>query len=80
MTVSERKIMADLNTKYKAMFGFPFVICARENKKEAILSGLKSRVKNTVETELNIGTGEVKKIFNLRLRDLVDENSAYSLL
>lgn len=75
MTELEKEKMADLNTKYKTMFGFPFVICARENKKEAILAGLEARLKNTAEIEANTGAGEVKKICNLRLKDLVDENS-----
>src|SRR5438874_5528436 len=32
-----------LNAAYRHKFGFPFVICARENKKESILSGFASR-------------------------------------
>lgn len=79
MTEEEREKMAVLNSKYKTMFGFPFVICARENKKEAILAGLELRLKNTAETEANTGVGEVKKICNLRMKDLVDETSVAKL-
>jgi 2-oxo-4-hydroxy-4-carboxy--5-ureidoimidazoline (OHCU) decarboxylase len=43
--------MAMCNQQYKQKFGFPFVICARENKKEAILSGLERRLNNSKETE-----------------------------
>ena len=31
------------NAAYKAKFGFPFIICARLNKKEAMLNGFKVR-------------------------------------
>ncbi|XP_045162265.1 2-oxo-4-hydroxy-4-carboxy-5-ureidoimidazoline decarboxylase-like isoform X2 [Mercenaria mercenaria] len=79
MTEEEREKMSKLNTKYREKFGFPFVICARENKKEAILFGLERRLNNSVEVEANTGTNEVKKICNLRLKDLVDEHSVAKL-
>jgi 2-oxo-4-hydroxy-4-carboxy-5-ureidoimidazoline decarboxylase len=51
--------MNHLNQQYKQKFGFPFVICARENKKEAILSGLERRLNNSKETEAITGVEEV---------------------
>ena len=32
------------NREYQTRFGFPFVICARENKKASILAGFKTRL------------------------------------
>ena len=61
--------------RYKAKFGFPFVICARENKKDAILNGLATRVENSAETELTTGIEEVKKIMLYRLIALVSSDS-----
>jgi 2-oxo-4-hydroxy-4-carboxy-5-ureidoimidazoline decarboxylase len=52
-------------------FGFPFVICARENKKAAILNGIAARVKSCPEVELTTGMEEVKKIAFHRLMDIV---------
>ena len=46
MTSDEKTEMANLNQKYKDKFGFPFIICARLNKKEAIFGGLRSRLHN----------------------------------
>ena len=79
MTDEERQKMAELNEKYKQKFGFPFVICARENKKDAILQGLERRLENDSESEAVTGVNEVKKICRLRLLDIVDENSTAKL-
>jgi OHCU decarboxylase len=62
------------NAAYQERFDFPFVICARENKKESILAGFAARLGNTREQELATGLGEVAKIASLRLRDLVADD------
>ena len=71
MTPEEKSKMAHLNKQYKEKFGFPFVICARLNKKDAILNGLEQRYYNDLEQELKIGIDNVMKICELRVRDLV---------
>ena len=71
LTDEEEAMMARLNSQYKEKFGFPFVICARMNKKDAIIEGLKARSSHPVETEVQIGIGEVMKICELRLKDIV---------
>ena len=71
LTDEEEAMMARLNSQYKEKFGFPFVICARMNKKDAIIEGLKARSNHHVETEVQIGIGEVMKICELRLKDIV---------
>ncbi|XP_069678658.1 2-oxo-4-hydroxy-4-carboxy-5-ureidoimidazoline decarboxylase-like [Periplaneta americana] len=60
-----------LNASYQEKFGFPFVICARENKAAAILQGLQTRLHNSREKELETGIAEVKKICRLRVKALV---------
>jgi OHCU decarboxylase len=61
------------NAAYKAKFGFPFVICARENKKEAILAAFPVRLSNSREQEIRTALAEIAKIARLRLRDAVSE-------
>ena len=61
------------NKLYREKFGFPFVICARLNKKDAILKGFASRLKNSREDEIQIALAEIFKIAELRLRDLTQE-------
>ncbi len=58
-----------LNATYRDLFGFPFVICARENKKDSILEGFATRLHNSREQEIAIALGEVAKICALRLQD-----------
>jgi OHCU decarboxylase len=59
------------NAAYKNQFGFPFVICARLNKKAAILHGFERRLKNSRAQEIKTALEEIFKIAELRLRDLI---------
>ncbi|HMA37470.1 MAG TPA: 2-oxo-4-hydroxy-4-carboxy-5-ureidoimidazoline decarboxylase [Chloroflexia bacterium] len=59
------------NTAYRAKFGFPFVICARENKKEAILAAFPARLAHSRPREIETALREIAKIAWLRLVDLV---------
>jgi 2-oxo-4-hydroxy-4-carboxy-5-ureidoimidazoline decarboxylase len=66
--VSEEAAMfAALNAAYTARFGFPFVICVRENKSEAIVSGLRLRMHNDRAAEIATALAEIDKIARLRL-------------
>ena len=59
------------NTAYKARFGFPFVICARRNKKEAILRAFPERLAHTRDEEIAAALKQIYEIARLRLEDLV---------
>ena len=59
------------NREYKTRFGFPFVICARLNKKDAILDAFPVRLQNSAETERTTALAEIYKIARLRLADLI---------
>ena len=59
------------NAQYRERFGFPFVICARLNKKEAILQAFPQRLEHSREAEMQTALNEIYKIADLRLRDLV---------
>ena len=59
------------NTEYKARFGFPFIICARKNKKEAILGAFPARLKHSKETEIKTALDQIFQIAELRLADLI---------
>ena len=75
MTSDEKIEMANLNQNYKDKFGFPFIICVRLNKKEAIFGGLRTRLHNDRDQELQNGIKEVLKITELRIRDLIFDDS-----
>lgn len=71
LSPAEISTFQQLNRQYRSRFGFPFVICARENKKESILAGFETRLPHSREQEIEIALGEVAKICLLRLRDTV---------
>lgn len=62
-----------LNDEYRTRFGFPFVICARENRKEAILAAFPARVKNDRRREIQTALYEIGKIAFLRMQDRLTE-------
>ena len=70
LTPEEVELFQKNNAAYKEKFGFPFVICARLNKKEAILNGFKVRLQNSRAQEIQTALAEIFKIAELRLRDL----------
>jgi 2-oxo-4-hydroxy-4-carboxy-5-ureidoimidazoline decarboxylase len=61
------------NSTYRERFGFPFVICARENKKAAILAAFPVRLGNSREAEIRTALAEIAKIARLRLMDAVSD-------
>lgn len=61
----------DFNQRYREKFDFPFVICARLNKKEAILEAFPQRLQNSRPQEIEIALDEICKVAELRLRNLV---------
>lgn len=63
------------NAEYRAKFGFPFVICARENKTSAILASFPRRLRNAREQEVETALDEIAKIARLRLLDAVSEGT-----
>jgi len=60
-----------VNGAYRTRFGFPFVICARENTKASILDALTHRTGNDRATEIATALTEIAKIARLRIEDAV---------
>src|SRR5262245_29597436 len=60
-----------LNQSCRQRFGCPVVICARLNKKDALLAGFRSRLNNSHETEIKTALDGIARIARLRLEDLV---------
>jgi len=73
LTEEEKVAFANLNASYQAKFAFPFVICARENKKASILAGFVARLPNDAATERDTALKEIARIAWFRLRDLVHD-------
>lgn len=73
LTPAEVEQFQTNNAAYKAKFGFPFIICARMNKKDAILKGFSVRLHNSREQEIKTALEEIFKIAELRLKDLITD-------
>ena len=61
------------NAAYRERFGFPFIICVRANRKQAILAGFETRLLHTPEQECAAALAEIAKIAAFRLADLVED-------
>jgi 2-oxo-4-hydroxy-4-carboxy-5-ureidoimidazoline decarboxylase len=73
LSAEERAQFDRYNREYQEKFGFPFVICARRNDKEKILSAFSVRIFHTVDEEMPAALQEIYLIANLRLLDLIPE-------
>ena len=73
LSASEVEAFERFNREYRDRFGFPFVICARENRKEAILAAFPVRLGHTAEEEQATALAEIGRIGRLRLFDAVSE-------
>ena len=73
--LSEREVEVfnRCNREYRDKFGFPFIICARENRKEAIIEAFPRRLAHTRSQEIEVALEEIAKIARLRLLDRVEE-------
>ncbi len=76
LTPEEIATFTRLNAAYRDRFDFPFVICARKNKKESILAGFAQRLEHAREQEISIALAEVAKICFFRLQDLVQPDGS----
>ena len=73
LSADEREAFNAYNEAYREQFGFPFVICARENKKAAILAAFPERLQHARLREIDVAIDEICKIAHLRLLDAVAE-------
>jgi 2-oxo-4-hydroxy-4-carboxy-5-ureidoimidazoline decarboxylase len=72
LSLDELERFREYNARYRERFGFPFVICARLNKKEAILDSFPVRLQNSRGQEIETALREIFKIAELRLKDLME--------
>ena len=71
-TPAEFASYSDLNDRYGARFGHPFIIAVRGLDRAAILAAFESRIDNDRATEFATALAEVHKIALLRLELLCD--------
>lgn len=69
LTPDEFARFHDLNTRYRARFGFPFIICVRLTDKAGILAAMAARLANERDVEIATAIAEIGKITKLRLEE-----------
>jgi 2-oxo-4-hydroxy-4-carboxy-5-ureidoimidazoline decarboxylase len=69
LTPEEFARFHDLNARYRARFGFPFIICVRLTDKAGILAAMEARLANDRATEIDTAIVEIGKITRLRLEE-----------
>ena len=74
LSTEEREGFRRYNAAYREKFGFPFIICARMNRKDAILEAFPQRLQNDEATEKKAALDEIHKIAALRLHDILWAN------
>ncbi|MGB6996314.1 MAG: 2-oxo-4-hydroxy-4-carboxy-5-ureidoimidazoline decarboxylase, partial [Pseudolabrys sp.] len=72
LSPEEHESFCKLNSADRDKFGFPLVVCVRENTKETILASGKERLENSPVREKAFALVEIAKIANLRLQDLIE--------
>lgn len=65
-------MLAELNERYEAKFGFIFIICAAGKGSDEMLASLRERIANDLEDELQNAATEQAKITELRIKKLVN--------
>lgn len=74
LTPEEYEQFKQLNAAYRKTFGFPVIVCVRENTKETILASARARLAHNSRTqEMATTLVEGGKIANLRLQDLIEQ-------
>ena len=71
LTAEEFARFTDLNTRYKARFGFPFIFAVKGATKHMILDSFEARVSNDAEVEFETALQQVCRIFRFRIEDRV---------
>ncbi len=71
LTAEEFARFRDLNARYRARFGFPFIFAVKGATKEAILAAFEARIDNDADTEHATALANVERILRFRLEDRV---------
>jgi 2-oxo-4-hydroxy-4-carboxy-5-ureidoimidazoline decarboxylase len=71
LTDAEFACFTDLNTRYKAAFGFPFIFAVKGATKHQILDSFEQRITNSKEVEFATALQQVMRIFRFRIEDRV---------
>jgi 2-oxo-4-hydroxy-4-carboxy-5-ureidoimidazoline decarboxylase len=68
---AEFQAFEQVNSAYRAKFGFPYIVCARRHTRGSILRDFERRLPNDTATEIRNSINEIYRIAALRVAELV---------
>jgi 2-oxo-4-hydroxy-4-carboxy-5-ureidoimidazoline decarboxylase len=71
LSPAEHARLTELNRRYRERFGFPMIVCVREHTTDSILAWGSARLERSPDEEVATALGEIAKIADLRLKDLL---------
>ena len=71
LTPAEFERFAELNTRYRARFGFPFIFAVKGANKQMILAAFEERIGNDSATERATALANVERILRFRIEDRI---------
>jgi 2-oxo-4-hydroxy-4-carboxy-5-ureidoimidazoline decarboxylase len=71
LTPEEFARFSELNDRYRAKFGFPFILAVKGAAKEQILSSFADRLMHSAEEELGAAIDQICRIFRFRIEERV---------
>jgi len=71
LSPTEHARLTELNRRYRERFGFPMVVYVGEHTKDSILAWGSARLERSREDELATALGEIAKIADRRLTELL---------
>lgn len=71
LSADEMARFTELNERYKAKFGFPFIFAVKGATKYMILKSFELRIENVAEVEFATALENIKRIFMFRIEDQV---------
>jgi 2-oxo-4-hydroxy-4-carboxy-5-ureidoimidazoline decarboxylase len=69
---AEYEAFTAMNDSYRERFGFPFIICVRDNTRNTIRAAFEARLLHSRDEEMQIALDEVRKIAEYRLKDRLE--------
>lgn len=72
LTAEEFARFTDLNGRYLAKFGFPFIFAVKGATKDMILAAFETRIDNETDQEFETALQQIARIFRFRLEDRVE--------
>ena len=72
LTQAEMALFQSLNARYRARFGFPFILAVKGAGKQRILGAFQERIDGGREEEFITALAQVMRIIRFRLEDRID--------